>query len=95
MIHGGTNFGFTNAGRRGNAQNHSVALLRKTSDYGTYNAIVTSYDYDAPITEAGDPTKKCWTIRELSRPYTGLPDIPIPLPAEKTAYGLVSQLSHN
>lgn len=29
-----------------------------------YNPQVTSYDYDAPISEVGDPTSKFFAIRE-------------------------------
>lgn len=45
---GGTNFGFT-AG----------------ANYGkTYDPQLTSYDYDAPLSEAGDPTAKYFAIRD-------------------------------
>lgn len=37
MFHGGTNFGFTNG----------------ANDKGTYRPTATSYDYDAPLDEAG------------------------------------------
>jgi hypothetical protein len=30
-----------------------------------YQPQLTSYDYDAPITEAGDPTSKYFAIREV------------------------------
>ncbi len=39
MFHGGTNFGFTNG----------------ANEKTTYRPTVTSYDYDAPLDEAGDP----------------------------------------
>ena len=58
-------------------------------DSTTYYSIVTSYDYDAPISEAGDPTEKCVALRDLNRKYSGSPDIPIPLPSVKVAYGKV------
>ena len=51
MFHGGTNFGFTNG----------------ANDKGVYQPIVTSYDYDAPLDEAGNPTPKYWAFRELLR----------------------------
>jgi len=44
MFHGGTNFGFTN-GANGN-------------HFSDYAATVTSYDYDSPLSECGDPTPK-------------------------------------
>jgi hypothetical protein len=40
MFHGGTNFGFMNGGNDYTSSGH-------------YLATVTSYDYDAPLTEAG------------------------------------------
>lgn len=30
-----------------------------------YNPQLTSYDYDAPLTEAGDPTSKYFEIRNI------------------------------
>jgi len=32
---------------------------------GVYNPQLTSYDYDAPLTEAGDPTDKYFAIRDV------------------------------
>jgi beta-galactosidase len=49
MFHGGTNFGFTNG----------------ANDKGVYAPIVTSYDYDAPLDEAGNPTAKYWAMRDV------------------------------
>lgn len=48
MFHGGTNFDF-GAGANG--------------DEKSYQADPTSYDYDAPLSEAGDPTQKYFDIR--------------------------------
>ena len=42
MFHGGTNFGLTNG----------------ANDKGVYRPTITSYDYDAPLDEAGNPTAK-------------------------------------
>lgn len=50
MFHGGTNFGFTNGG---------LTIAR-----GYYTADVTSYDYDCPISEAGDYGEKYYAIRK-------------------------------
>ena len=50
MFHGGTNFGFW-AG----ANDWGI---------GKYMADMTSYDYDAPLDEAGDPTEKYEAIAE-------------------------------
>lgn len=44
MAHGGTNFGFWSGAN--------------TDDAGAYQPTTTSYDYDAPLTEAGEPTAK-------------------------------------
>jgi len=74
MFHGGTNFGFYNG-----ANNHT----------GVYEPIVTSYDYDAPLSEAGDPTAKYFAIREVLSKYTDLRDVPVPEPSKKKAYGKV------
>ena len=63
LVHGGTNFGLTNGA------NHK----------GRYLPITTSYDYDAPIDEAGDPTEKYFVFREVIARYAPVPD---GLPAE-------------
>ncbi|MBK6938121.1 MAG: beta-galactosidase [Chitinophagaceae bacterium] len=67
VIHGGTNFGFT-AGA--NAFSPTA-----------YQPDITSYDYDAPITENGEPTPKYFMLRNLIAKYTShsLPDIPKPV----------------
>ncbi len=53
MIHGGTNFGFT-AGANYNEE-HAI------------QPDITSYDYDAPISEAGWATPKYMALRELMK----------------------------
>lgn len=63
MAHGGTNFGCT-AGA-----NHD----------GRYRPTVTSYDYDAPLDEAGRPTPKYWAYREVIGRHRRLPDEPAPV----------------
>ena len=61
MFHGGTNFGLTSG----------------ANDKGTYAPIVTSYDYDAPLDEAGNPTAKYWAFREVIAKYAPVPaDVP-------------------
>ena len=68
MFHGGTNFGFT-AG-----SNHAKL----------FEPDVTSYDYDAPLDEAGRPTPKFFTFRDLLQKHghdgKKLPALPTPLP---------------
>ncbi len=66
MFHGGTSFGFMAGANRGSA----------------YQPDVSSYDYDAPVNEAGVPTEKFFAIREiLQRQTANLP----PLPQRETA----------
>lgn len=55
-----------------------------------YSPIPTSYDYDAPLSEAGDPTDKYYSIRELITQYKGITPPPVPYPSNKVAYGKVS-----
>ena len=66
MFHGGTNFGFTNG----------------ANDKGTYAPIVTSYDYDAPLDEAGNPTAKYWAMRDVIAKYA---DVPVDSALRRTA----------
>ncbi|MFJ2954335.1 beta-galactosidase family protein [Streptomyces sp. NPDC087270] len=67
MFHGGTNFGFTNG----------------ANDKHTYRPTLTSYDYDAPLDEAGDPTPKYAAFREVIARYAPVPDAPLPEPSKK------------
>lgn len=70
VIHGGSNFGFTAGANSGGKG---------------YEPDVTSYDYDAPINEAGQPTPKYFALRRLIGAYlTGgekFPEIPADLPS--------------
>lgn len=72
MFHGGTNFGFLNGANQFN---------------GEYQPTTTSYDYDAPLNEAGDPTPKYYRYREILGKYVELPDLPLPEVAPKQALG--------
>ncbi len=67
MVHGGTNFGFTNG----------------ANDKHTYRPTVTSYDYDAPLDEAGDLTAKFAAVRAVIARYAPVPDDPLPEPSKK------------
>ncbi|MEU8465684.1 beta-galactosidase [Streptomyces sp. NPDC029003] len=67
MFHGGTNFGFTNG----------------ANDKHTYRPTVTSYDYDAPLDEAGDPTEKFTAFRDVIAKYAPVPAEPLPERGEK------------
>ncbi len=74
MLHGGTNFGFTSGA------NHTET---------EYQPTVTSYDYCAPISEAGDLTPTFFAVRELIAKYTGiLPPLDV-ADSKKSAYGKV------
>lgn len=95
MFHGGTNFGFTNG----------------ANDKGVYQPIVTSYDYDSPLDEAGNPTAKYWAFREVISKYSDfdpddipgqpLPGVELTVPMTKVASlwdcidGLGSWTSHD
>ncbi|MDE3184959.1 MAG: beta-galactosidase [Bacteroidota bacterium] len=67
MAHGGTNFGFTSGANYD--KNHDI------------QPDITSYDYDAPISEAGWATPKYMALRKLFQQYVSykLPPIPAPV----------------
>lgn len=73
MFHGGTNFGFWNGA---NFQEK-------------YEATVTSYDYDSPLSESGDYTAKYEAVRQVLErhlgPFGAVPVEPLP----KKEYGPV------
>ncbi|XP_061465361.1 beta-galactosidase-1-like protein isoform X2 [Rhineura floridana] len=74
MFQGGTNFGYWSG-----------------ADYkDRFKPITTSYDYDAPLSEAGDPTDKLYAIRTVIGKFQKLPSGPMPPPTPKFAYGYVS-----
>ena len=73
MFIGGTNFGFTSGA------NH----------YEKFAPDVTSYDYDALLTESGDVTPKYHAVREVIKKYVSEPLPDVPGDREKKAYGKV------
>ncbi|XP_072282552.1 beta-galactosidase-1-like protein 2 [Pyxicephalus adspersus] len=73
MFHGGTNFGF----------------MAGALHFHEYRADVTSYDYDAPLTEAGDYTSKYFKLREIFSKHYAEPLLPAPSLLPKGAYGPV------
>ncbi|KAG4079018.1 hypothetical protein HA402_001673 [Bradysia odoriphaga] len=75
VFFGGTNFGFTAGANDGGP--------------GSFNADVTSYDYDAPMDEAGDPTPKYYALREIVGEFFPLNDIPLPQKEPKMSLGAV------
>uniref|UniRef100_A0A3B4Y0I0 Beta-galactosidase n=1 Tax=Seriola lalandi dorsalis TaxID=1841481 RepID=A0A3B4Y0I0_SERLL len=54
-----------------------------------YGSQPTSYDYDAPLTEAGDLTEKYYAIRAVIKMHSKIPEGPIPPTTPKYAYGTV------
>lgn len=70
MAHGGTNFGFL-AGANAVGENLDDVYLPD----------VTSYDYDAPLSEHGALTPKYWAFREVLGRGVELPDPPAEQPA--------------
>ncbi len=73
MFIGGTNFGFTSGA------NH----------YERFAPDVTSYDYDALLTECGDVTPKYMAIRQVLAQYAEAPLPPVPKNRPKKAFGRV------
>jgi len=73
MFHGGTNFGFMNGANHG----------------GKYEPTITSYDYNALLSEAGDLTPAYHAVRTVIEEYCGkLPELTVKN-SEKAAYGKV------
>lgn len=68
MVHGGTNFGFTSGANYDNR--HDI------------QPDITSYDYDAPISEAGWATPKYDSLRAVIKQYVHypVPEVPARLP---------------
>ncbi|KAH9487547.1 Beta-galactosidase [Bulinus truncatus] len=52
-----------------------------------YQPVPTSYDYDSPISEAGDITSKFYALRDIISKYFPLPSEPIPQSPNKTNLG--------
>ena len=73
MFIGGTNFGFTSGA------NH----------YEKFLPDVTSYDYDAILTECGDITPKYMAVRAVIQKHSAAELPPIPANREKKAYGKI------
>jgi len=73
MFHGGTSFGWMN-GANSNGKN--------------YEPDTTSYDYNAPLDESGQPTEKFYAMRDAIARVTGehLPDVPPSAPAREFSF---------
>ncbi len=73
MFIGGTNLGFTSGA------NH----------YEKFAPDVTSYDYDAMLTECGDVTEKYYAVRDVIKKHIGKELPAVPENRKKKAYGKV------
>ena len=73
MFHGGTNFGFMNG---------SNYFAKLTPD-------VTSYDYDAPLSEDGKITEKYRVFQNIIKKYRDFEEIPLSTKITQKAYGVV------
>lgn len=74
MFIGGTNFGFMNG----------------SNYYDTLTPDVTSYDYDAVLSEAGDFTEKYYRYQNILRDVTDIPSAELSTVIQKKAYGKVT-----
>ena len=85
MFHGGTSWGFMNGANFEDSKTDNSNVQHDTS----------SYDYDAPLTEAGDYTDKYFSVQTLLKKHntihTRLP--PLPQLRQKCAYGQI-QVTH-
>ena len=70
MFHGGTSFGM---------------WAGASASTGNYRGNVTSYDYDAPLDEAGHPTPKFFAYRDLILKYSKAEKLPVPKVPEVVA----------
>lgn len=77
MVHGGTNFGFYNGANTGDNESE-------------YKPDLTSYDYDAPISESGDvDNAKFRALRRVVEQYAAVSLPPVPSNNKKAGYGYV------
>ncbi|WP_152394940.1 glycoside hydrolase family 35 protein [Paenibacillus guangzhouensis] len=77
MFHGGTNFGY-------------MSGANCFGDDSRYEPTITSYDYDVSLNESGEPTDKYFKVREVVGKYVDLPELELPAPIAKAAYGKVA-----
>lgn len=74
MFHGGTNFGFMNG----------------ANYYEKLAPDVTSYDYDALLSEWGEPTEKYHAFKAVIETKRAIEEIPLSTQIKRKAYGTVS-----
>ncbi|NLM26237.1 MAG: beta-galactosidase [Firmicutes bacterium] len=79
MFHGGTNFGFYNG----------------ANCHDKYQPTITSYDYDALLTEAGDFTEKYYAARQVLEESGHPATVKLPEPIKKINYGQVELTSYS
>lgn len=77
MFEGGTNFGFMNG----------------SNYYDELTPDVTSYDYDALLTEAGDFTEKYYKFQKVIGKYAPVPKVEFTTRIQKKAYGKLTSVS--
>lgn len=71
MFHGGTNFGFYNGCSYHNGQDPQT----------------TTYDYDAPLTEWGEPADKYYKFKDVISKYTTVPNVELSTKIKFKNYG--------
>lgn len=81
MFHGGTNFGFYNGANNFPSNDNNLVDV--------YCADVTSYDYDALLTEWGECTEKYFAVQKVMEEYLGK-KLPKPEPVETQTIGEVT-----
>jgi beta-galactosidase len=74
MFHGGTTRGFMNGANY--------------SDTRPYSPQTSSYDYDAPLDEAGNPTEKFLKFRKVIEKYLSPHTVLPPVPTQKSAIAI-------
>ncbi|HWT74126.1 MAG TPA: beta-galactosidase family protein [Mobilitalea sp.] len=74
MFHGGTNFGFMNG----------------SNFYDFLEPDVTSYDYDAVLTEDGQLSKKYYEFQKIIAKYAEIPEVHFSTKIQRKEYGALS-----
>uniref|UniRef100_A0A8C7KBM5 Galactosidase, beta 1-like n=1 Tax=Oncorhynchus kisutch TaxID=8019 RepID=A0A8C7KBM5_ONCKI len=70
----------------------NMYMFEGGTNFGYWNGWfnMTSYDYNAPLSEAGDPTEKLLAIRDTISKFRDIPMGPMPPASPKMAYGFVT-----
>ncbi|KAF8563408.1 hypothetical protein P879_06176 [Paragonimus westermani] len=78
--------------------NVNMYMFHGGTSFGLWNGVTegepvtTSYDYDAPISEAGDITEKYKTLRTFIHKFKKIEPPPLPKNTTKAAYGTVGMV---